>query len=796
MIKVKKVYIENFKGIDAIVKLNLSEKDDFTTSVLAGPNGFGKTTIFDVLEICLTGQINRISNVFDGIQKNNRDRNKPFYQNTIGKDVILKTVIENEEINKEYVIIKHFDDDESNKKVLKARLNIPSDSSNFFSTYLTDDLSYFESNNFSNLTGVVQSEIDKLFYDDLTNNKLTSTYYLFNYLQQEDNLFFLRKDEDNKGHSLSFLFNIVNEEEKKSSLSQLLKHFDEEHKKIKQNISAIKGTISSTDSIPYSRLFDEKEFEFDKEHPFKEIKEKKEKLNLYNEELKSLKEFRSNFNPNEYEKYVHYNQISKNVINNRELLESLVLKKIYSKSLIEEIEKKNKKINKIRTFVEKREKLAIEQEIFTWFIKDNSEEKYNEYKGKVDAVEKIDKDLGETGKILSDLIKSRDKSLKEFNELIEREIISDKNCPLCDSPFEAYQDLIDTISKKTQDLENYNKSKLNEKKEIIDEIELVLEQLEDKATVFLKDNELVEEKLLHAFRSFPNFEVTINNIIESYPEIESSDTNEVFFNFIPVNEDKLNEKVTLMLDYLSKILLPKYYYNEQLLPNKELYIKYFDNKPELFNKCSVNLIQAKEKYVNTQYSLSENEKLRFLENRLNKLEKIKDKSKDIYDKVHETIQSHKKEMIEKIKILFYIYSGKILQSYQQGLGIFIEIKPTDQNNKVWFKTGCSSDHDIVYHLSSGQMAVVSIAFCLSLNKVYNTNENFKFLAIDDPIQTMDDLNVHTFIELLRHDFNNYQIILSTHDDFTSKYIKYKFDKFGFKTKIHNVKQLVLEQSIE
>jgi adenine-specific DNA-methyltransferase len=57
----------------------------------------------------------------------------------------------------------------------------------------------------------------------------------------------------------------------------------------------------------------------------------------------------------------------------------------------------------------------------------------------------------------------------------------------------------------------------------------------------------------------------------------------------------------------------------------------------------------------------------------------------------------------------------------------------------------------------------------------------------------DDLNVHTFIELIRHDFKDYQILMSTHDDFTSKYIKYKFDKFGFKTKIRKVQQLALDQ---
>jgi exonuclease SbcC len=151
-------------------------------------------------------------------------------------------------------------------------------------------------------------------------------------------------------------------------------------------------------------------------------------------------------------------------------------------------------------------------------------------------------------------------------------------------------------------------------------------------------------------------------------------------------------------------------------------------------------------------------------------------------------------MIEKIKIPFFIYSGKILQNYQQGFGIFIDISQTGQRNNVVLKTGKDSDHDVVFHLSAGQMAVVSLAFCLSLNKVYNTNENFKLLAIDDPIQTMDNLNVHSFIELLRNEFSDYQIIMSTHDDFISRYMSYKFEKYNMKATIQNVQDLVLEQT--
>ena len=59
---------------------------------------------------------------------------------------------------------------------------------------------------------------------------------------------------------------------------------------------------------------------------------------------------------------------------------------------------------------------------------------------------------------------------------------------------------------------------------------------------------------------------------------------------------------------------------------------------------------------------------------------------------------------------------------------------------------------------------------------------------------MDDLNIHTFIELLRNEFSDYQMIISTHEDFTSRYMKYKFDKFNINTKIQNIQQLTLNQS--
>ena len=53
--KIKDLIIENFKAIDSWY-IDLTNKD---LTILDGPNGFGKTSIFDAIELALTGQIRR-----------------------------------------------------------------------------------------------------------------------------------------------------------------------------------------------------------------------------------------------------------------------------------------------------------------------------------------------------------------------------------------------------------------------------------------------------------------------------------------------------------------------------------------------------------------------------------------------------------------------------------------------------------------------------------------------------------------------------------------------------------------
>lgn len=122
-----------------------------------------------------------------------------------------------------------------------------------------------------------------------------------------------------------------------------------------------------------------------------------------------------------------------------------------------------------------------------------------------------------------------------------------------------------------------------------------------------------------------------------------------------------------------------------------------------------------------------------------------------------------------------------------GQGIFIK-DPTgeDQLKNVRLVSNWKSDHDILNTMSSGQISAVVIALTLALHRVYSTR--FSCILIDDPVQTMDDINMSSLVELLRNDFSDKQVVLSTHEDKVARYFTYKYLKYNKNVKIVNIMQ--------
>ena len=93
-------------------------------------------------------------------------------------------------------------------------------------------------------------------------------------------------------------------------------------------------------------------------------------------------------------------------------------------------------------------------------------------------------------------------------------------------------------------------------------------------------------------------------------------------------------------------------------------------------------------------------------------------------------------------------------------------------------------------MSSGQISALSLAFFLSLNKVY---ADTPLILVDDPSQSLDEVNIASLTDLLRCELRNSQLLLSSHEEDISSYMRYRFIKAGLKTCSLNMQSLAKEK---
>ncbi|TVW10281.1 AAA family ATPase, partial [Streptococcus pneumoniae] len=91
--KIKKILIKNFKNIKETRIIDFQEN----VTLFVGPNGFGKTTIFDAIELSLTGKIRRIeeSDYSDG----RSSFSAPYFQNNPNQNTFIELMLTNDEGN-------------------------------------------------------------------------------------------------------------------------------------------------------------------------------------------------------------------------------------------------------------------------------------------------------------------------------------------------------------------------------------------------------------------------------------------------------------------------------------------------------------------------------------------------------------------------------------------------------------------------------------------------------------------------------------------------------------------------
>ena len=375
-------------------------------------------------------------------------------------------------------------------------------------------------------------------------------------------------------------------------------------------------------------------------------------------------------------------------------------------------------------------------------------------------------------KSLSSLNQSRDHLHQELHKV---EFLENGKCPYCgqnwkdnailEEQFMQTQVLINSVLGRENDTYSHGVEQCKE---------LFTKQCKPRLDAVLSG--LEHDIYLQVFAQFTNWQAyqnAANKCVAILTQLEITPANIDIATSLP---DTLLG-VTPILDQITKLedtLSAEYHALDSKYSFAELFHDSFGERLNL-EKLSVEAVEQKAEYIANQYYHSFDEslnKLQVLRGQHDELKSLCEQMKTYASVLRNAIKSYQQLVIGQIEIPFFLYSSRLLQSYQGGQGVLMK---SDGKNVRFTAPG--SEHDVLYTMSSGQLSAVLVAFSLALNKIY-AGDTFKTVLIDDPIQCMDDINMISFVELLRREFGQSQIILSTHEDTFSNYIRYKFSKYN------------------
>lgn len=767
--KLNKIRIRNFKVFEDTT-INFSSSDII---VFDGPNGFGKTTIYDAIELVFTGRIRRYEDLktklIDGRQAFSEN---PFqYSNGIGKGIsIIIELIKNDQT----YILERFADASAIEPYID------------FSVY-----KLFTKDDFLSENRTVIDDED-FFLTNLLGNNYKSNFQFLNYVEQEESLFLLKHDDKKRKNHIGHLFDLKEFEQKVKRIDELKKRFDainttesENFRILDQEVNQLKANIIA-DETPTSfvKLLEKKELFWDQE----EINPSTfnyldvigadgilDRLKVFIERKDLFSQYRKN-------RAVDYLLQNENLVSNFLKFYNFISQK-------DEIREMQTKVIGLQNVIKQLELLShntIEESIDLTsfdFIPNDLKTTFSSTK---QTLVSNHKELTGLDKIYSDISKSRNDLINELTDLKEAGI-SGGACILCGYDWQNIEELLRQIDTKSKEIKDITSDKINTLQETFSEF---------KSTVLQKIVELINNNLSSLKYN--------NEFVSQLLAIESNYFNDILkvLKFLNVDYSKyINNQQVLELEnklelFKSEINNLKDVNNIELIESYflEFFREYFDNEPDQMDLVTVEKIEAKKKYLSHKISLSQNQILQNKSIELSEIEKKRDTAKDVSQKLNKlkntynsSLKAYQKKIIKDIETVFHIYSGRIMQSFQGGIGLFI----FSEKDGIRFQTGSHKTYDAVFTMSSGQLSALIISFTLALHKKYSHN---KLILIDDPVQTMDELNIYGFIDLLRNEFYDNQIIMSTHEDMMSAFMRYKFKNYNLSEKRINLKELAKEKS--
>ncbi|MGC6570084.1 AAA family ATPase [Streptococcus sp. VTCC 12886] len=853
--KIKKILIKNFKNIKETRIIDFQEN----VTLFVGPNGFGKTTIFDAIELSLTGKIRRIeeSDYSDG----RSSFSTPYFQNNPEEDTFIELTLTNDEGSTLIV-----------SSLYKSSMNAEGSNVPKFSFSKFKRTVRFEPEPLEDLDGLSERDIQKVIGQFLgyesEDYSLGDTFDLFHYIQQDETAYYLKQKEKDRKEQFNFLLNIGNYADRKSRLDELRRTLLSSKNYLKNKKNKLKN-LPIKNKTPYTKLSlrADTDFDFNNESIDFDDELSNESLNIYLSEIDKLQVFRNSFSPKDYFLKKQSEQFKREVLDDKDFISYLIFREIIeNQENIEYIKQNHTLISNdknysyflLKNYIEQLETLENDSRIFKCgkileSLLDVEIDKLNIESIKNSLSDFVGWEFGQVwfetfdSKLTNYKIKkeqlddgtdSINKLLEIRNRLKEHSDNKHSECVFCGYDWIESKNLLLAYEETTNQLRNnltnfeievsnlveelnklkielQNQIKIEQEKLFVlpDDFLAVIRSISNydfpesfsnlvvmnsEITPLLVDKsaslqkfeilkkELIsslQEKLLipnevyGTFLRVVNKSVDFETLLEKYSVLERESIKEfqISFEAVPINLHKFeenSEKLSTFLDELRSQIVFDY---SKSLDSQNLFDKYFASDEKTFENCTIERIGQKREYIINQFELQSLTMFNKIEKRLQIIERTNTYLQQRVRELNNNIQSYQEQMIQKLKLPFYMYTAKILQNYQQGMGVLLT---TQNNSNIRFIANSNSEQDVMYQLSSGQIAVISFAFTLALNTTFKISKEFKFLSIDDPIQDMDSMNVYALIDLIRHSLSDYQIIMSTHNDGSAMFIKYKFELFS------------------
>ncbi|TAJ05451.1 hypothetical protein DMA11_23505 [Marinilabiliaceae bacterium JC017] len=766
-LKVKKLYIQNFK-VFTEQSVDLGESD---LIVFDGPNGFGKTSLYDAIELLFTGKIRRYENLKKtAIDSRENFNENPWLHNDFPEgDIIIKAEISFDNVT---------------KILMRKAKNQDLKQTQFF-----DSFRLYEFDTFDSESGTLIAD-EIAYLTQLLGEDYNQNFQFLNYIEQEDSIRLLKSKDREKKNEIAHLFNTFDFEKDYKIIKEVhakikvlcKKDIESDLKRRGNEIIELKKKLIKQEDCQYFKLipggtnfWDVEHVEF-KQNVFSDIVGEEGLLVKFLNLCENKTHFKNyRFNKKVDQIISRENEITSflrfySFIDRKEELIQLKRRLDSAKRLLESLNELS--IDNIAS-----EQLAISSELEKYIDSTELVRSYNSLRSSLILRKKQTSSL-EAVRI--GLKQHHSNLISKFDEYCK--LRNDTSvCPFCGHDWEESQKLKENIEQQSLELEEIIKGTSQELiKSISDFKEGEVTQLKNKLSELIKSNPIDAEFILQLEKSDELKLLSFKKILDGLEVDVTSYLN---------NNPTLNSEINVQ-DLINTLKGTRKQYEESKIAPyfNDVFSQVFKNAEVSLDEISLDDIKEKIKYIEWQYSIFQNSEITKREQTLkvawdnyNRAKETTNNLKKIIVVYQESLKEYSQKLISDIEILFHIYSARIIQDYQGGLGLFI-----DNKKGIRFLTDPSKEFDAVFKLSSGQLSALIISFTLALNKKYSRN---KVLFIDDPVQTMDELNIAGFIEVLRNDFKDRQIFISTHEDMMSSYMRYKFDKFNLKSKRINVKEI-------